>query len=162
MHVVLFEVCQELTGEVGLGGELATAQQAPLGHPQPDFDLIEPTAVFGRVMDHAPMLGISEERPTLPAGAQTLRVKAHAGQPRDGAAEVHAPVRVQVVHDPREPLRVEELPRHVVHVPAEVPTGSPGQHIADHLPCRHDQTGDQAARAVANVRKRRDSELIVL
>jgi len=36
-----------LTGEVGLRGKLPATQQTPLWDSEPDFDLIEPTAVQG-------------------------------------------------------------------------------------------------------------------
>jgi len=111
-------VCQgrtQLSGKLGLEAELAVTQQTPLENTEPDLDLVEPTAVLGRVVDLMPVFRIGKKRPTLAAGAQTLRIKAETRQPGNGAAQLQTPVRVQIVHHPVEAFDVGELLGHRQH-----------------------------------------------
>lgn len=126
------EVIQELLGQVLFGFELAASEQAPVEHAEPDFDLVEPAAMLGRVVDHVFVLGIGQEGAALAAGLECLRVEGNAAQLGNGPAKVQTPMGVEVVHDPVNALDVRKLLGHVAKVPTEIDRGAPSQDIADH------------------------------
>src|SRR5262249_38933093 len=99
--------------------------------PEPDFDLVEPTAVLGRVMDHVLVFGIGQESTAVASGLECLRVEGESGQFGDRSTKVQAPMGVEIVHDPVEALDVRKLAGDVANVPTEIERGSPGQDIAD-------------------------------
>ena len=66
-------------------------------------------------------------------------------------ADIKAPMRIEVVHDPVAPLNLGEPARDVSQMRREVHAGSGRPQVADDLPRCHDEGSDQGARPVADV-----------
>ncbi len=58
--VVLLDVTDKLSREVGLGSEDSSSNDLALNFGKPDFDLIEPTRIGGSVMDSHGWIGVEE------------------------------------------------------------------------------------------------------
>src|SRR5262249_48779791 len=58
VFVVVRDVRENAARQVGLGDEIAAAKHAFLQDTKPDLNLVQPTAMLGRVMDHVLVLGI--------------------------------------------------------------------------------------------------------
>ena len=58
--VVLLDIADELSGEVGCGGENAPRDDVALNFGKPDLDLIEPTGIGRGEMDPEGWIGLEE------------------------------------------------------------------------------------------------------
>ena len=58
--VVLLDVTDEFSGEVGLRSEDSSSNDLALNFGKPDFDLVEPTRIGGSVMDPNGRIGVEE------------------------------------------------------------------------------------------------------
>ena len=63
--VVLLDVANELSRQVGFGSEDSSSDDIALNFGKADFDLIEPTRIGWRVMDANGRIGVEELQNTL-------------------------------------------------------------------------------------------------
>ena len=151
MGVVVVQVCDQSSDEFRGRGKVAAFEPAARQGAEPQFDLIEPRAMFGREVEHMFVVGVGQKGASLRAGAQVAAVERQAVQPSHEFANVQAPVRVQVVENPMEPLVVGEMRRDMVQMSGEIQAGACHAQIPHDLARWNDERGDQAARAVADV-----------
>jgi len=69
-------------------------------HPKPSFDLIEPRPVFGREMPYMLMRRIAQERAPLPPSLESLGAEGELAPRGHDAADLQAPVRIEIVDHP--------------------------------------------------------------
>src|SRR5580704_18464568 len=122
MSVVIGDVLQDLAGQIFQREEIPTPQYAPAQHPKPDLDLIQPTAVFRREVDHMPRTTSGQEGPPLLPCPQPQTLVPTTRIDGQIAAQLERPMRVQVVHHPVEPLYLREHLHHVPDVTHKIPT----------------------------------------
>jgi hypothetical protein len=151
MGVVVVQVRSQACDEFLGRGEVAALEPATRQRAKPQFDLVEPRAVFGREVEHMLVFGVRQEGTSLLAGVQVAVVERQAVQPSHEFANVEAPVCVQVVEGPMEPLVVGELRRDMGQMSGEIQAGACYAQIPDDFACGDDERGDQAARAVTDI-----------
>jgi len=151
MSIVIVQVGCQALNEFRRRSEIATFQKTTRQRAEPQFDLIEPGAMFGGEVKNVFVFGISQESAALAAGAQIALVKRQSAQAGDEFANVQTPMRVQVVHDPMEALVLGELPGDVVQMGGKVLAGARHAQIPNDLAGRDNEGSDQAAGAVTDV-----------
>ena len=98
--VIVFQEALQLGVKFGPTGKAPTGQKAALQDTKEEFGLIEPGAVFGGEMKHVPVRRITQKRPAFCLPGQLLGLKGHLAPPGHEAADLQAPVGVEIVHDP--------------------------------------------------------------
>ena len=151
MSVVIVQIRRQEPDEFLGRCEVAAFEEATSQGTEPQFDLVEPRAVFGREVEQMLVVGIGQEGAPLRAGAQVFFVEGQAVQSSHEFANVEAPMGVQVVEYPMEPLLLGELRRDMGQMGGEVHTGACHAQIPNHLARGDDERGDQATGAMADV-----------
>src|SRR5262249_56084264 len=70
MGVIVRDIVQDLPRQVFHRREVPAPQHAPAQHPEPDLDLVQPTAMLGREMHYMPPAPPRQQRPPLLPRAQ--------------------------------------------------------------------------------------------
>jgi hypothetical protein len=151
MGIMVVEVSDQ-AGDEFLGRcEIASFQEAARQGAEPQFDLVEPGAVFGREVEHVLVFEVRQKGASLLAGAQVAFAERQSVPLSHELANVQTPMRVQVVEDPMKPLAVGELRLDVGEMSGEIQTRACHAQIPHDLTRGDDERGDQAARAVTDV-----------
>jgi len=151
MGIMVVEVSDQ-TGYEFLGrGEVASFEEAACQGAEPQFDLVEPRAVFGREVKDVLVFGVRQKGASLLASAQVAFAQRQSVQLSQELANVQTPMRVQVVQDPMEPFAVGELRRDVGEMSGEIQARACHAQIPHDLTRGDDERGDQTARAVTDV-----------
>ena len=85
MLVIVLNVFQDTSRQFLHRAELAAAQDPPRQDPEPDLDLIEPTAVLGGVIDHVLVCWVLQEGPALGAAVTALAGRLAGAEPASRA-----------------------------------------------------------------------------
>src|SRR5207244_4173712 len=64
-EVVVVDVSQDFPHQVCLRGKVAPLNHAASQHTEPQLDLVQPTAMLGREMDHVAMVWVGQKRTPL-------------------------------------------------------------------------------------------------
>src|SRR5687767_9870461 len=107
--------------------------------------------MLGREVKHMRVGWVGEKRTPLRPRPQLLWFERHIAQDGDVLADFHAPVRVEIVNDPVETLKLVKMHGDVADMTAEVRTGTRRSEVPDHLAGGHGKRGDHGPRAVADV-----------
>jgi len=151
--VVLLQPALQTLSELGHRIEVSVPQQLPAQHAEEQFDLIQPRAMDRREVEHHPVAGVAQERPTLRPTLQILFHQRHGAPLGHQPANLQAPVRIQIVHNPVVALKVRVTLPHVAQVGHPVEAGTGFTQIPDHLTRGHDERGQQRSSAIADVLK---------
>lgn len=141
------QACDEFLGRC----EIAAFQEAACQSAEPQLDLVEPRAVFGREVEDMLVIGIGQERAPLLAGAQVFLVEWQAVELRQEFANLEAPMGVQVVEDPMAALAVGELRGDMGQMGGEIDAGARHAQVPHDFAGGDDERGDQATGAVTDV-----------
>jgi hypothetical protein len=120
VSIMVVEVGDQARDEFLGRGEIAAFQEAACQGAEPQFDLVEPGAVFGREVEYVLVFGVRQKGASLLAGAQVAFAKRQSVQLSHELANVKTPMRVQVIDDPMEPLVVGELRHDVGQMSREI------------------------------------------
>ena len=102
-------------------------------------------------MEHVFVSRVGQEGTPLRTRAQFRRDERDAAQVGHHPADLQAPMRIEIVHDPVPSFGVGEPARDMFQMRREVDAGPGRSQIADDFTGRHDERGDQGACPVANV-----------
>lgn len=141
------QACDEFIGRC----EVASFQEAPRQGAEPQFDLVEPRAMFGREMEHMLVFGVRQKVASLLASAQVAFAERHSVQLSHESANVQTPMGIQVIENPMEPPVVGELRRDVVQMSGEIQARACHAQIPEDLTRGDDERSHQAARAMTDV-----------
>ncbi len=95
-----------------------------------------------------------QEGTTVHSGAELFWLEPNTGQAGNASTQAQVPVGVEIIHHPMELLRIGKLLGDMAQVPAKIQTPSAFTDVAENLPRRDYQAGNQATRAVADVFER--------
>ena len=99
--------------------------------------------MFGRKMEHMLVHRITQERPPLGPLAQCLGNERHAAPLRDQAADVEAPVGIEVVHHPVVTVHIGQLVDHIGQMGGKIGAGARLAQIPHDVARGDDKRGDQ-------------------
>jgi hypothetical protein len=131
--------------------EIASFQKAACQGAEPEFDLIEPRAVFGREVEHVLVFGVRQKVASLLPSAQVAFAERQATQLSYELANVQAPMGIEVIENPMKALVVGELRRDVGQMGSEIHARACHAQIPDDFTRGDDECSNQAARAVTDV-----------
>ena len=154
MGVLIVVVVQELPQsrlEVLSRTKVALCKEPATENPEPKFDLIEPTAVLGREMEHVLVRWVAQKRSPFLAAPQRLCVQRDIAPLGDQRAYRQAPVRVEVVQNPMVTVHFGEVIGGVAKMGDEIVTGSRRAQIPRHLSRRHGERREQSTGAMTDV-----------
>ena len=134
MGIVVFQVSGQACDEFPSRGEIAALQEATSQGAEPQFDLVQSRTVLGREVKDVLVVRVCQKGAALHAGAQVALAERQTVQLCQQLANVQAPMRVQVVENPMEPLVVGELRRNMLQMGGEVYAGAGHAQIPDELP----------------------------
>lgn len=153
MGVLLIGILQPLRQpflEVSGTAEIGPLPETPAQDAEEQFYLIEPRAVNRREVEQVSMTGIAQENAALLARFQGLGMEWQPPTLRHPAANVEAPMRVQIVNDPIEPLVGGEVLRDMVEVLDPIHARAGRTPIPDDLSCGDAERREQGTRSVAD------------
>jgi len=131
--------------------EVPTFEKTTRQDAQPQRDLIEPRAVFGRTVKHRLMRRIAEEGPPLDPPAKHLGGVGDSAPLRHEAADIEAPGRLEMIHHPIVAVHGGQLPHDVGQMGGTILAGARGPEMPHQLPWGHHERGNQAPHAMAAV-----------
>src|SRR5207245_3367293 len=117
--------------------EVPTFQEATCQDAQPQFDLIEPRPMFRRKMEEMLMGWIAQECSPLFPPAQGLGNAGEITPRRHEAADVQAPMRIEIIDHPVIAGHGGELLPDIGQMCREVLTGAGRPEMPEHLPRRY-------------------------
>ena len=98
--IVIFQKALQAAFKVLGAAKTATGQKATVQDAKEQLGLIEPRAMFRGEMKDMTVAGIAQKGPALHSFFELVGLKGHLAPPGHQAADVQAPVGVQVVHHP--------------------------------------------------------------
>src|SRR5712691_3608661 len=100
MRVVDVQIIDKTGGKVFRRAEVPTFQKTTCQDAKPQLDLIEPRPMFWCKMEHMLMGRVTQECPSLLPPVQGFREEGESTPRGHKAADVQAPVRIQVIEHP--------------------------------------------------------------
>lgn len=100
MGVVHIQVIKQLRLKVVDRTKVPALEKTASQHPKPSFDLIEPRPMFGREMQYMLMRRIAQERAPLHPSLESLGDEGEIAPRCHDAADLQAPVRMEIVDHP--------------------------------------------------------------
>ena len=98
--------------------------------------------MFGRKMEHMLVRRIAQERPSLGTSAQRLGNERHAAPLGDQAADVEAPVGIEVIYHPVIALHLGQLVDDMSQMGGKIGTGARLAQIPHDVTCCDDKRGN--------------------
>jgi hypothetical protein len=151
LPIVVLQPFRQSFLEVSRTAEIAPLQETPAQDAEEQFYLVQPRAVNRREVEHVSVTGIAQESAALPARFQGLGMEWQPATLRYPAANIEAPMRVQIVYDPIKPFVRGEMLSDMIEVldPIHARTGE--TQIPDDLSRGDAERRKQGTRAVADV-----------
>ena len=100
MGVVHIQVIKQLRLKVVDRTKVPALEKTASQPPQPSCDLIEPRPMFGREMQYMLMRRIAQERAPRPPSLESLGAAGESAPRGHDAADLQAPVRIEIVDHP--------------------------------------------------------------
>jgi hypothetical protein len=132
-------------------GKIASLEEASAQDAQEQFHLIEPRAVDWRKVKHMLVTGVTQERSTLLAGLQCPGGEGNSTSLGNPPADLQAPMRVEIIHDPVEAIHEWELCGDVLQVPDPIDAGACRTQIPNDVTGGDTEGGQQGTGTVADV-----------
>ena len=120
-------------------------------HPKPSFDLLEPRPVFGREMPYRLRRRSAQERSPLHTSLECLGDKGEITPRCHEAADLQAPVRIEIIDHLVIVLHGWQLAEYVGQMRSKVLTGAGRAKMPQPLAGRHNKGGNQDPHPMADV-----------
>ena len=149
--VIVFDIPEQSRLELCHRTEIASLQEPPSKHTEPEFHLIEPGSMGRSEMEHMLVGRICQKGSPLFACLQHRRIERDVAKLSNDTADFQAPVSIKVIQHPVKAHHLREPPGHVIQVRREVHAGPGWSQVPNEFTGRHDERGDQSACPISDV-----------
>ena len=102
--IIVFDIPEQSRLEIRHRTEIASLQEPPSKHTEPQFDLIEPGSMDRSEMEHMLVGRVHQKRSPLFACLQDRRIERDVAKLSDDTADFQAPVGIEVIQHPVKPI----------------------------------------------------------
>lgn len=137
--------------EFGSTRKVTPLQESTTQDAEEQFHLVQPRTVNWREMKPVLVTGVAQKRTTLLARLQSPDIAGDATAVGSPSADVEAPMRVEVVHNPIEAFQVRELRCDMVEMAYPIDAGPCWTQVPNDLTSGYAEGRQQRPGSVANV-----------